>query len=195
LLIHLIAVWLISAFALWIVAQIIPRFEIKGFGSAVVAAAMIAIVNTILGPVLRFLSFPITFLTLGLPPGPDRVPGPYPYHRRPPVPAPEVRRVAKSVSRETDLPQHLPVHFSNIYIWIVFRVLDRNAGSRYTRRNGKIQTGERQEAEAHDRAQGRTAMHRRDLSGHVPRRTFSFYGDARCEPITGSKTSYGRSRS
>ena len=65
-LLHLIAVWLVSALALWIVAQIIPGVEVRGFGSALIAAAMIAIVNAVVGPVLRFISFPITFLTLGL---------------------------------------------------------------------------------------------------------------------------------
>ena len=58
--------WLVSAFALWLVARIIPGIEIRGFNSAVVAAAVIAIVNAIAGPVLRFITFPLTILTLGL---------------------------------------------------------------------------------------------------------------------------------
>ena len=65
-LLHLIAVWFVGALALWIVAKIIPGVEVGGFGSALIAAAMIAIVNAVIGPVLRFISFPITFLTLGL---------------------------------------------------------------------------------------------------------------------------------
>ena len=65
-LLHLIAMWFVSAFALWIVARIIPRIELSGFGSALVAAAVIAIVNAVVGPILRFVSFPLTFLTLGL---------------------------------------------------------------------------------------------------------------------------------
>ena len=63
---HFIVSWLVSAFALWLVSRMIPGIEIRGFNAAVVAAAVIAIVNAIVGPVLRFISFPLTFLTLGL---------------------------------------------------------------------------------------------------------------------------------
>ena len=39
---HLIVVWLVSALALWIVAQIIPGIRVRDFGSALIAAAVIA---------------------------------------------------------------------------------------------------------------------------------------------------------
>ena len=65
-LVHLIVGWLVSAFALWIVAQIVPGIEVRGFGAAMIATVVIAIVNAVIGPVLRFLAFPLTFLTLGL---------------------------------------------------------------------------------------------------------------------------------
>ncbi len=65
-LIHLIVVWLVSAFALWLVARIIPGIEVRDFGSAMIAAAVIAIVNAVVGPVLRLFGFPLIFLTLGL---------------------------------------------------------------------------------------------------------------------------------
>ena len=65
-LLHLIVSWCVSALALWVVAQLIPSFELRGFGSALFAAAMIAIVNATIGPILRFISFPLTFVTLGL---------------------------------------------------------------------------------------------------------------------------------
>jgi putative membrane protein len=65
-LIHLIASWLVSALALWIVAQIIPGIQVRSFGSALVATVVIAIVNVTVGPVLRFLAWPLTILTLGL---------------------------------------------------------------------------------------------------------------------------------
>ncbi len=65
-LLHLIVSWFLSALALWLVALLIPGIEVRGFRSALVAAAVIAVVNTTLGPVLRFISFPLTFLTLGL---------------------------------------------------------------------------------------------------------------------------------
>jgi putative membrane protein len=63
---HWIVNWLLSALALWLVAQIIPGMELRGFGSAMLATVMIAIVDMTIGPVLRFIAFPITFLTLGL---------------------------------------------------------------------------------------------------------------------------------
>lgn len=58
--------WLVSAFALWIVGQLVPRFEVRGFGAALIGALVIALVDWVIGPILRFISFPINFLTLGL---------------------------------------------------------------------------------------------------------------------------------
>ena len=63
---HLVVSWFLSALALWIVAQIIPGIKVRNFVSAMIAAIVIAVVNVIVGPVLRFIAFPITFLTLGL---------------------------------------------------------------------------------------------------------------------------------
>ena len=61
--IHLILNWLVSAFALWLVARIIPGIQVRDFAAALIATVMIAIVNAILGPIVRFVAFPITFLT------------------------------------------------------------------------------------------------------------------------------------
>jgi putative membrane protein len=65
-LIHIIVGWLVSALALWIVAQVIPGIEVRGFGAALLATVVIAIVYGTVGPILKFLAWPITFLTLGL---------------------------------------------------------------------------------------------------------------------------------
>ena len=65
-LVHWIVGWLVSAFALWIVAQVVPGIEVSGFGAAMIATVVIAIVNAVAGPVLRFFAFPLTILTLGL---------------------------------------------------------------------------------------------------------------------------------
>lgn len=65
-LLHIIVSWFVSALALYIVAQIIPGIEVHGFGAALIATVIIAIVNGIIGPVLRFFAFPLIFLTLGL---------------------------------------------------------------------------------------------------------------------------------
>jgi putative membrane protein len=63
---HLILTWLISALSIWIVAQIVPGIAISGYGDALIAAIVIAVVNATLGWFLRVLTFPLIFLTLGL---------------------------------------------------------------------------------------------------------------------------------
>jgi putative membrane protein len=65
-LVHILLNWLLGAIALWIVARIVPGIQLNGFGSALVATVVIGIVNAVIGPVLKFLSFPFIFLTLGL---------------------------------------------------------------------------------------------------------------------------------
>jgi putative membrane protein len=63
---HILLNWLLGALALWIVAKVVPGIQLNGFGSALVATVIIGVVNAVLGPVLKFLSFPFIFLTLGL---------------------------------------------------------------------------------------------------------------------------------
>lgn len=56
----------ISALILIVVSKILPGFEVDGFGPAIIAAIVIGLVNGTLGFILRILTFPINFLTLGL---------------------------------------------------------------------------------------------------------------------------------
>jgi len=63
---HFLISWLLSALALWLVAQIVSGIELRGFGAAMLATAVIAIVNVVIGPILRFFTFPLVILTLGL---------------------------------------------------------------------------------------------------------------------------------
>ena len=65
-LLHLLVSWFISALALWLVAQIIPGIYVAGFGTALIATIVIALVNGTIGLVLKVLTFPLTILTLGL---------------------------------------------------------------------------------------------------------------------------------
>jgi putative membrane protein len=58
--------WLISAVSLLIVANVIKGFNVAGFQSALIAAIIIGLVNSTLGLVLKFISFPWIILTLGL---------------------------------------------------------------------------------------------------------------------------------
>ena len=65
-LIHWVVSWLLAALALWIVAYIIPGIKVRDFRAALIAALVIALVDIIIGPILRFITFPLTILTLGL---------------------------------------------------------------------------------------------------------------------------------
>ena len=65
-LLYIVTSWFVSALALYIVAQIIPGIEVSGFGAALIATVVIAVVNATVGIVLKILTFPLTLLTLGL---------------------------------------------------------------------------------------------------------------------------------
>ena len=65
-LVHWIVNWLLGALALWLVAQIIPGIQIRSFGAALLGTIVIAVVNITIGPILRFIAWPLTVLTLGL---------------------------------------------------------------------------------------------------------------------------------
>lgn len=62
----LILVWLLNAVALLIVAYLLPGITVVGFGSALVAALVLGLLNTLVKPVLVLLTLPITIVTLGL---------------------------------------------------------------------------------------------------------------------------------
>ena len=63
---RLVLVWLINAVALLAVPYVLPSITVDTFGTAILAAAVLALVNTILRPLLVLLTLPVTFLTLGL---------------------------------------------------------------------------------------------------------------------------------
>ena len=58
--------WLLSAISLLIVANVIRGFEISGFGTALIAAIAIGLVNATIGFFLKVVTFPLTVITLGL---------------------------------------------------------------------------------------------------------------------------------
>jgi len=58
--------WLLSAMALLAVAHLYSGVEVQSFGSALIAAVVIGLFNTVLRPVLVILTLPVTLLTLGL---------------------------------------------------------------------------------------------------------------------------------
>ncbi len=62
----LIAKWLLSAAALLAVAYIYNGVQVTSFTSALIAAFVIGLFNTILRPILVILTLPVTVITLGL---------------------------------------------------------------------------------------------------------------------------------
>ena len=62
----LLLVWVVNALALAAIPFIVPSVTVTGFWPALVAALVLALVNTFIRPVLLLLTLPINILTLGL---------------------------------------------------------------------------------------------------------------------------------
>jgi len=58
--------WLTNALVLAIVAGLLSGVTVKSFWSLIEAAAVFGILNTLLKPFLRFITFPLAILTLGI---------------------------------------------------------------------------------------------------------------------------------
>jgi putative membrane protein len=58
--------WVLSAIAVWIVAQVVPGVHVSGWVAALIAALAIGFINATLGILLKVLTFPLTIVTLGL---------------------------------------------------------------------------------------------------------------------------------
>lgn len=64
--VYLLLSWFVSAISLLIVAHIVPGFQVQSFGTALIAALIIGLLNATVGLVLKILTFPLTILTFGL---------------------------------------------------------------------------------------------------------------------------------
>lgn len=62
----LLLVWILNAVALLIVAYVLPGITIASFGSALIAAIILGLLNMLVKPVLLILTLPLTIITLGL---------------------------------------------------------------------------------------------------------------------------------
>lgn len=62
----LVIVWLLNALALLAVAYLMPSIHVSGLGGALIAAAIIGLVNIFIKPILVLLTLPVTIVTLGL---------------------------------------------------------------------------------------------------------------------------------
>ena len=63
---RLIVEILLMGLAVLLGAYIVPGVAVGGYGTAIIAAILIALTNATIGFILRVLTFPINFLTLGL---------------------------------------------------------------------------------------------------------------------------------
>ena len=58
--------WFLLAAALLLVAHLTPGVKVASFGSALLAAFVLGLLNTLVRPLLVLLTLPVTVLTLGL---------------------------------------------------------------------------------------------------------------------------------
>ncbi len=57
---------LINSIAVYLTAKFLTGVEVKGFGSSIIVAILLALINTFIKPVIVFLTLPVTIITLGL---------------------------------------------------------------------------------------------------------------------------------
>ena len=62
----LLLVWILNAVALLVVAYLLPGITVASFGSALIAALVLGLLNTVIKPLLILLTLPLTIVTLGL---------------------------------------------------------------------------------------------------------------------------------
>jgi putative membrane protein len=63
---YLITNWFLSALSIIIVAQLIPGFHVRSFGTALIAAVVIGLINATIGIFVKLLTLPLTIVTFGL---------------------------------------------------------------------------------------------------------------------------------
>src|SRR5262249_54065399 len=60
--VHLVSSWLVAAASVMVAALVLPGLSITSFGKAIVAAAVIAVLNALLPPIVAALRLPFTLL-------------------------------------------------------------------------------------------------------------------------------------
>jgi putative membrane protein len=63
---RLLLQWLINALAVYATAHILDGIHIRSFGTAIVVALVLGLINAVIRPVFVFLSIPFIIVTLGL---------------------------------------------------------------------------------------------------------------------------------
>jgi len=62
----MLAHWILSALCLLLVARFVPGIFVRGFFTALFAAAVIGFINGTVGMLLKIVTFPLTLITFGL---------------------------------------------------------------------------------------------------------------------------------
>ncbi len=62
---HLI-LWIVNAGTLILLPYVLPGITVSSFGSALLTALVLGLINTVIRPILVLLTLPITLVTLGL---------------------------------------------------------------------------------------------------------------------------------
>ncbi len=62
----IILTWIANSLAIWVVAYFLRGVSVASFTDAIVAGAVLSLVNAFVRPILLILTLPITILTLGL---------------------------------------------------------------------------------------------------------------------------------
>jgi putative membrane protein len=63
---RLLAIWTINALALLALPYVVPSVQVASFGTALLVALVLGLINAVLRPLLILLTLPVTLLTLGL---------------------------------------------------------------------------------------------------------------------------------
>lgn len=63
---RILLVWAINALCLLALPYVLPAIELSSFGTALIVALVLGLLNTFIRPVLLVLTLPINVLTLGL---------------------------------------------------------------------------------------------------------------------------------
>ncbi len=63
---RLLILWLINTVALFALPHLLDSVQVDSFSTALLAALLLGLVNTLIRPILILMTLPVTFLTLGL---------------------------------------------------------------------------------------------------------------------------------
>ena len=63
---RLLLIWLVNKVALFLLPHLLDTVQVDSFTTALTAALVLGLVNTLIRPLLLILTLPITFVTLGL---------------------------------------------------------------------------------------------------------------------------------